>query len=468
MPKVGFSLTPIPSVVTPLIAVLYNTAAIGVEVDRIVDATDHSSPQNFLFPNLDPGTYIVIIYTSVDGETLNNLIIDFFQDAKDDGSTQELRFYVVDGPDDIDPVAGTNKISDPYFIGKDVSGLFQAGNRELKKATEWFINSDGDIEYLTDMVGGTPYLNYTQSVWVVTITIAQVANSTSGQTFGDAIEITADTLFISTMYNKDIYAKAAGTTIKLTLNALATYTQQKGFRLVHDGGNAPNLVLQLAPGDIARFMGDDYNQIILGIGEGIDCLIKTISGSPKLYTKPINGQWDRVGEVLAWDAEDKVNTLPLNNPVTEYDLTVYLRLKWLLDELPLTSKTTYALFDTSTVLPGNDLSIYEYRGLFAVSDDGLMCRLPDYRNQSIRFLKPGDNERYPDNRAGGVQDDGIRTFEANAVLGPSLRSNSDSGANKVAVGGDAPEGANILIPVFYTGANDTRPKNVGKIPLLLI
>lgn len=387
MAKIPYQISPIPSLLIDIIHVLYNTLAPGVELDRVVDDTDHSSPQSVLFANLDPGTYIIKVHSSADGDTLGNLLHDFWVDAiADDDSTLEFLFYQVDGPEDHDPVTGVDKIIDPYFAGKNIIGLFREGSRPIKKDVEWLVNGDNEIELLANYVDGNPIINFPNAVWVVTILHTQTAGSSGAQIFGNVAVITADTVFDSTLYDTDIFARAAGNKLTLTMPPVAAFAEKKGFVLIHDRGNAINVILAMQPGETCRFRGQDVARVVLGINNSVKAIRKTIGGISYLFVEPIYGEWDRLGEVIEGRML-KDNTILLE-PATEYDLSIYVRLSDYKDTLPGDQIVGY----------GNGVGQYDYqvviglqtyypnRGFFAYDPIGNKLKVPDMRGMSMRFL----------------------------------------------------------------------------------
>lgn len=466
MAKVSFNISAAPSITNDLIAVLYKTTDEGAEIGRIVDGSDHSSPQNFQFSDLEPGNYIVKIHESPDGITLGNLRHDFWVDAVTDQLLLERKFYRVGGSDTYDPAEGTTGIIDPFFAGKNLTGLFQQGNRYLNKdKSEWTVNVDGDIEFGLDYIGGQQITNYVDTVWVVEITYAQTATGGGSQQYGDVLIITINTTLDSTHWNKDLYGRGSANKLTITVPALASIPENKGFSLVHDGGNAVNVLLQMQVGEIVRFRGEDRNDIRLAKGDVIECLKKTVSGTAYLFAKAVYGNWERAGEIVGL-REAAGNAYYLGDPTTEYDLTVHLRLAEYINGLPPNQVVTYAQFDTPQTINGE--SVFAKRGLFAVDTVNNKCRIPDLLNKGIRYLKNsgGPDSTRVDNIPGGYQHWMVGQFSEDISV---PKGNSYLGnPNALRFGNGAANAQNITWSLTFNSGEETTGRNIGMLPYLLV
>jgi|GEM_PF-1665920 len=466
MPSIGFQLSPAPSITNDFIAVIYKTTAPNAELARILDDTDHSSPQSFLFPDLEPGTYIVRVHQSADGVTLGNIQHDWWEDAVTNQILFERKFYQVGGEGTYDPAEDTTLIADPYFLGKNITGVFQQGNRYLRQDKgEWTVNVDGELVFGLDSIGGAQIKNWVDTVWTVEITYPQTAGGTGMQQYGDILIITTNTTLDSTHWNKTLYCRGSANKLTITVPALASMPENKGFTLVHDGGSAINVLQQLQPGEIARFRGDDKNNIKLAKGDVVRCLKKTISGTANLYSEPVYGNWERAGEIVALrEATD--NAYSLFDPTTEYDLTVHLRLADYINSLPPTQIVSYTDFDTTTTIAGE--AVYTNRGFFAVDGPNNKCRLPDLLNKGIRFLKNngGADSTRVNNIPGGYQH--WRVGEFSSAI-PVPKGNSYTGnPNTLRFGNGANNPQNIDWSLTFNTGQETTGRNIGLLPFLLV
>jgi hypothetical protein len=455
MAEISFQISAAPGILNDLIAVIYKTTDSAAEIDRILDDSDHSSPQSFQFSDLDPGVYIVKIHESPDGSTLGNLRHDWWEDASTNQILFERRFYTVDGGGTYDPTVGVDKIIDPYFSGKNVTGVFQEGYRYLKPTTEWQQNSGGEIEWLAGITN-----SYGQ-VWSVEITYTQPAAQVIAQNpFSDIVVVTANTTLDNTYYNKAIYARAAGNIITITSPSIGTIPEGKGFLIYHDGGNAINTIFQLPASQIVRFRGRDQNNVILGKGEFIKVIKKVISGTDYLFVTDHDGQWSRVGEIIEGrQAID--NGVYLDG--TEYDLNVYKRLEEYVDGLPPDQIVDYTTYDTPATIQGE--VVYPNNGFFAVDTVSNKCKVPKLLHQSIRFLKNvgGVDADRVANKPGGYQHHNVGQF---TYSGKILQKSGTS--NQVVVLANINDVDLGSSDVIINQNLETRDRNVGFIPIMLI
>lgn len=470
MARIKQTISPAPGILVPIIAVIYKTTAPGTEVARHVIPTPHTSPYVYEFSDVDPGVYNVKHYTSSDGSTLETLTKDFFCDAVTNEVLYERLFYTVDGGDPVDPVSGTNYIEDTYLDGKTVTGVFQEGYRYLQDGVEWSQGVGGRINFLGSIT------NNSGQVWVVEVSYTG-ASTTVGvnDTFASIVAVTANVTLDSTYYNNTIMVAPTGNKQTTTLPLIGAVPNGKGFVIVHDKGNAPNVVVKAQTGEVIRWMGADKNQVILGIGE----VIKIIKSGSKYYAQPIHGQWERVGEFIGWHTGTKTNGVALDS--TEYDLTVYLRLKEFIDTLSPSQVVDYATYDSTVTINGE--TVKHKQGFFAVDTLNNKAKVPNLLNKHVRYLKNiggADATRY-DNVAGGYQHDAMRDHYHNGL---EAENTSHGGSSSVQAGPNVKLLVNTIGgavasisngktgPVYISGTaaggSDTHGMNIGMVPILLI
>jgi hypothetical protein len=456
MAEISFQISAAPGITNDLIAVIYNTLSPSAEVDRIVVAPPHNSPANFQFSNLSSGVYIVKVHESTPGSgILGNLRHDWWEDASTNQILFERRFYTVDGLGTYDPTAGTVKIIDPYFSGKNITGVFQEGFRYLIPAVEWQQNSGGEVEWL----GGIS--NSYGQVWSVEITYAQPATGGSQAIpFTDIVVVTADTTLTATEYDKCIYARASANKITITSPSIATIPDGKGFLIYHDGGNAINTIFKLPAGQIVRFMGQDRNSIPLGKGEFIKVIKKVISGTDYLFVTDHDGQWSRVGELIE-GRQAIANGVYFDG--TEYDLNVYVRLAEYVDGLPSNQIVSYTDYDLPSTINGE--VVYPNNFFFAKDNVNNMVKVPKYLDQSVRYLKNigGADSSRVTNIPGGYQHHKVGQWIFSGVImqksGTANQHVVLQNINDVNLGNQ---------DVTFNTGEETRGRNVGFIPIMLI
>ena len=92
---------------------------------------------NFIIPGLDPENYYVRYYDAPTDSSLGTLQSELIVNALTGEFLYERRFYTVDGPGDYDPSDSDTGITDPYLIGKNVTGVFKEGKRYLDPESEF-------------------------------------------------------------------------------------------------------------------------------------------------------------------------------------------------------------------------------------------------------------------------------------------------------------------------------------------
>lgn len=454
MAEISFNLSAAPSITNDLIAVIYKTTAPGAEVDRIVDSTDHSSPQNFQFSNLDPGVYLVKIHESPDGTTLGNLRHDFWQDAVTNQQVSvEDRWYTADGLAAHDPVSGQNEIPDAYLDGRTVLLVYKEGFRPLEPVTEWTSIVGGGVELLL-----TALLSPGEKVLVQIAVAISVGSTINNDAFSQLEVVTGNVTLTSTEYNKAIIVQSVANKQTTTLPLISGVPDSKGYLIRHDGANAINVIVQAQAGEVIRFRGNDVNRVVLGKGE----FVKLIKSGSLWYVNDERGQWDRVGEIIA--ARFAGDNMLLFDGTTEYDLSVYVRLDEYVDALPAAQVVDYATFAAS-----------DKKGFFAKDTVNNKVKLPMLFDMSIRFLKNngGSDTDRTDNIPGGYQAGMVGDFTA-TVTGRSAAAAGGNGG----VPNFVPLKSTMVAP--FTGPSEAVPnisivtgketasKNYGFLPYMLI
>lgn len=459
-----------PGILTPIIVVLYKTSAPTSEYARLTIPLPHTAPYIYEFSSVDPDIYNVKHYSTPDGTTLGTVLKDFFCDSTLNVITEDSKFYTVDGPDPEDPVSGTDTITDaPFIDGNTVVELFQEGFRQLEPGVEWRQDPGGVIKLL----GGI--LNNGGQKWFVRIKISS-ATTTAGynDTFSIIDVVTGDVTLGSGHYNHTILVTSSPNKQTTTLPLIGTVPDGKGFVVVHDRGNAINVIVKAQSGEVIRFRGQDKNQVVLGIGE----IIKIIKKGSKYYVLDFNGQWERVGEFIGWYSNLKDNFVPLSGG--EFDPSIYVRLGELVDSLDPSLVVDYTAFDSTAVFNGE--TVYHKRGFFAKDAGTGKIKVPDLSAKGIRFLKNygGSDADRADNIPGGYQHDRMRDHNHKDLQGEDTSHGSSSsaltgtvrllvnstGGNVVTIANSKTGGVQIG-GVDAFGA-DTHGKNIGMLPLLAI
>ncbi|HUR65470.1 MAG TPA: hypothetical protein VMZ03_03900 [Chitinophagaceae bacterium] len=462
MAKISQSIDISGGVINFLVIIIYKTTAPAAEIDRIVwTAASDPNPFNYVFNDVDPGVYIVIIYESPDGSTLGNIRHDFEVDANTNTVLFERRHYRVNRGNPNDPVSGTTAITDPYFDGKTIKGVFQAGNRYLEPILEWTQLTGGVLQFGNDQISGGQITNNPDDVWSVEIMYTTIPPSGSGAApFTDIVLESGNVTLDVTYDNKVIFGQSAGNKQTLTSRAIATIPEGRGFVIIHDSATAINLIFKAQVSEVIRFRGADVNQVVLGKGE----MIKAIRKGSKLYVTEKNGQWDRVGDIVP--GRQAANNRLLCDGMTEYDLTVYVRLNDYINSLPGAQVVDYATFATTATIDGEP-GVLTKSGFFAKDIVSNKAKLPNLFNQSIRFLKNngGADATRIDNIPSGYQHHKVGPHKHNLPAD----ANGSSDLQSLVASANADEGFNTLHEsAEYNTGGETVTRNIGFLPYLLI
>jgi hypothetical protein len=456
---ISFETSPAPGITNDLVAVLYLASAPAAEIDRIYDRTNHSSPVTWQFQVASSGVYIIKIHEIPVGSTgpLGILRHDWWQDADSGQKLFERRFYKVDGPDPYDPISTANPavINDPYFSGKQVTGVFQEGFRYLKPVQEWTQQPSGAIQFAAGVS------NEPGQVWSVEILYNVNSNATAQVPFTDMVIISTDTTLNNTHQNKILYVNTGQNKLTITSPAASTIPDGKGFIIKNGQGNAVNVIFQMPPGNSVQFLGRGPNKIVIGKGESIRLQVKVIGPVSFMYCIDHQGQWDRVGELVwirqvpgvsVFDTYHLDNTIILNGQ--EYDPNIYVRLNDYVNTLPPSQIVDYATYDALTVIDGE--AIYAKKGFFARDAGTGKIRVPDLTNRAVRFL--GDSDRI-DQLPGGYQHHQVGRFTYDSHI--IQKSGTNARIGTLANITDADLGRS---PVTLNDGKETRGMNIGFLP----
>jgi len=117
-------------------------------------------------------------------------------------------------------------------------------------------------------------------------------------------------------------------------------------------------------------------------------------------------------------------------------------------------------------LAGTGGNVNAYRGCFSLGDGSLTFRLPDERglfDRSLDLTRGLDTGRIHE-YAGGLEEDSIKAHTHDTVV-PYVQHTSSAATIGVTDGPPVPA-LNKTYTSTSTGGTETRPKNIGKIPLI--
>lgn len=282
------------------------------------------SSVNVVFTQMDPITYYLDFRDSPDGVNIGTLISQYTIDAATNQIIAERRFYTCGGPNTGDPAVGGTTIVDPYFVDKNVSGVFKEGARYFKPTDEWTIAAD-----TISVINGTTWAD--EEVITVEITYKQALPSdTVPGEFSGTKTITSSLTLDSSYRGKrsrivsggesvveiqleDISAMADGDTYFFQILGgvgivMAELKTQDGQKIFFDGWRAAGVSL--------------FDKIWIASGEWIK--LEVLSGQFEVtsYHEGIV----RVGEKVSARTNKQQNILEDNQALI--DGAVYRRLHW--------------------------------------------------------------------------------------------------------------------------------------------
>lgn len=456
----------------PVIWRLYETGT-GVFVDDHQEAGPHGQVYQWDWVNnIKDIVYTVIMYEQPGGTGVGTLIKSHDITVSTSTLTIDADIeLIVNGTEDYDPVAGENSVIIPQLLGKDFY-VMQRGVGQLLATRQ--------IEVIPDTVNGGFSLtgDYTfnaDDIFVVKIRPQYVINpagtESGSKIYTEVVLITADTTLTTSDFGKLLIVDGSLPVLTLQLPAIDTIIEKVPLHIECVGSTNNNVVIKAALGENIKATGVNSNTFILGRATRAQLIKLTATG---LYGFTDDQDIKRVGQI-EWAYYVGVNRLWADG--TEFLIADFPRLKKAMDAMPAGSVVTYLVWnsgfnvqDSAGVI--NDI-VNPYKGFYAISPDGLSFKVPDLRNRFIRGLAnstgSADVERMT-NGAGGFQWQSIR--QHNHSINTTDSNNSGAaGADPVrgsitgSVNTRGGFGAGKTIGQY--GLTETRPVNIGMIPLII-
>lgn len=314
MANVGFSISPAPGVTNDFIAVIYDTNASAAEIDRLPPIpAPHASPQNLLFSNLQPGTYIVKIHETPDGTTLGNLHHDFWVDATlQKLLAYEVKTFQVDlgrGTPYFDPADG-----DSNYINTDLDGLTYTVFKPGYGPLDWDANITPYAGGGFSFTDGQKFSHDEIYTILISNLVTQPVSQSGGSGYPDGVvQITGDIFFVSTHYKK-LLEVSGFVNITISFGDLSTIPDNTVFGIntqtildTDPDSDFRYAILDLPFGKYAMIHGEAKNRVFVGRGEEMAFIKK---GN---YLRLVNGGegYRRVGEIVYAFGKPPINSLPL-------------------------------------------------------------------------------------------------------------------------------------------------------------
>lgn len=423
---------------------------------------------NFVIPNLDPTNYYVRYYDAATNTALGSLISELLVNATTGELILERKFYLVNGTGPADPIDTATKITDPYLIGKNVTGFFKEGFRYYEPNQEYTFNGTiGEV----DFSAAASSLGDGEKV-IIEIKYTGTLTSTNPTAltglYSTTITVTeASRLLLTSEKNARVRLFGSGTSQTVTLCSLASIANDEGFYFDNTVlGTAWQVKLLTAGTDVIKYNGfsltgngatapESLTEFWVSRGEHL--LIRKFSlGAVSNWEIISDYKGNNVGEKVSVSNKDQPGILPEDGRLVS--AAEYPRLYWwLLNVLPATHK-----YYISNIGVGFVPSIAR-RGQFAFQT-GLVdsFRMPDTRNMFERGLANFDTygsdvANRPNDFPGGFQNEMILEHAHSFIKVQTQGSGTISGYVNGRNVGDVAKSTELF------GGQEQRVKNTGVI-----
>ncbi len=259
----------------------YTDDPVAIVDTKLFAPGDIDPVMNIVFFDIDPKPVFVDVRDTDGGADPGELLTTFQANVGNKVTAFERRLYRVGGSQMendilIDPEPGGREITDPYFDGKLVSGLFKEGFRYLK---EWKSGEPFNAHEWRRVGNSLQYLNpengemdgpvfYEGEVWVVDITylIDQFAGSDNERAISWA-DIIAD-ISLSVVNRRRVNViDASSARITITAEVLASVPEGEWWEFINNSGSQHQALFVTQGGDPIRYMKSDRQRFVIGIGE---------------------------------------------------------------------------------------------------------------------------------------------------------------------------------------------------------
>lgn len=415
---------------------------------------------NFIIPGLDPENYYIRYYDAPTNTSLGTLVAELIVNALTNEFISERRFYTVGGSGTYDPADGATGVTDPYLIGKTVSGVFKEGFRYFDPATEYiFTDATGNV----NVTNGT--LLATDEKIIIELTYVAGAETTTSSTslYDSTINVPEATrTLLAAEINARVRLTGTAATQAITLPALPGFAIDKGFYFDNSvGGMAIQVKLLTNGTDRVRFNG--FNSASNLFPE-----FWVSKGEHLLIRKFDDNFWEVIGDYKGVNVGEKVNVSYKSHPNvipedgSEIDGNEYGRLWWWINNvLPATH---YISDDSGTQQPSRI-------GQFIIKPTTKKILMPNSQNLSEKGLADfnsygSDSVNRLYDYPGGFQDQALMSHGHSINTTSSGPTSNDTGdpmrGNIVGTSNTRGQaGANKSIGL--TGGTDQRVKNIGVI-----
>jgi len=270
----------------------------------------------------------------------------------------------------------------------------------------------------------------------------------------DVIDIAANTTLVNTDANK-LNQLSASSHITITMPAVSGTV--KGDRFPFSSIMTAGKCATIAAADTIKYAdGDTRTNMYLYSGERLEL----ISAGTYWLVGDCYGNFDRVGESFG-ARKQKGNTLVADGSLV--NRSDYPRLFEFVSSLT----TGHEVVTDANWLGGIGGETNTYRGCFSLGNGTTTFRLPDERGLFNRYLdltRGLDSGRLHE-YAGGFEDMSLQLHTHNTTI--PLVQHTATSANVGVTDGPLGSPSTRVFASSATGSDQTRPKNIGKIPLIV-
>lgn len=448
----------------PVIWRLYE-AGTGVFVDDHQELGPHGQVYNFSWVNnIKDIVYRIDLYDQPGGTGIGNLIKSHNVTV----STSTLTFdadieTVVNGGTAVDPVSGENTSPViPALVGKDYY-VVQRGIGQLlvTRNIEIIINDDGSYT-----LAGDNKFNDLDTL-ILKIRPQYVVNPPGSQIgsslYKDILLITGDTVLASTDWGKLLIVDGVAPVVTITFPTIASIIEKISLWIESVGTSHINVVLKGATGETITATGTTSNTFILSRA----CKAEVLKLGSTLYGFTDDNDIKCRGQI-EWGYSVGLNRLWADG--SEYLVSDYPGLKKAMDLMETGTVVTYTQWNSSVVVDGD--TVFPYKGFFALSPDSSHFMVPDLRNKFIRGLNGvgTDSERLTQG-AGGYGHQAIKLHNhtiATTNSGASSGDDWDPIRGSLTGAPNTRGGLGAAKTIGEFGGAETRPINIGLIPLIIL
>lgn len=410
-----------------------------------------------VIPDLEPANYYVNFREAPNTSSLGTLRAQAVVNALTGEWESERRFYTVGSLPSGVTIVG-NVLTDPYFSGKTITGVFKEGFRFLELGTD-AAQTDDELELLS------PDLSFSDGEKLAVelkYNVAAATTTTAAGIFSDTITVTGATYTVlSTNKTKRHCLDAAGATQVITMPPLSSVVTGDYFYFEHKRNGAQAQ---------SKIVFDGTEKVYFNGFDGLTELSELwISKGESLYLRKEGSFWEilfnyggtRVGERMAATFVDHVNFLPEDGRLLDGDEYPALYW-WIRNILPNTHYVT-----DNGVTSGSYAHPAGKEGLFVIHSTLKKFRLPNTQGLSEKGLADFDSYGADAGRVydypGGKQNGQVGEFTENIAVPKGNSYTGSPNNDKFGNGSNNPE--NRTWTVTFNSGKENRVPNIGVIYL---